>query len=208
MSLKYKVMVYGGALFLVLCFFYVICSNGKLINKINYYRGAYEEQKKITIASEQVTETVIKEQKKKIAELNGAIDSANAVIARLQQGQDDADETISDLNGRLALAKTDTDRVPILTAMVEGWRTKYNNAVLVIAEKDKIIFSLTEKYESQVRITTQYIVDWKNEKALNKTAEIELNLMGKRIGSLQRQVKARNIVDVLLVAGALYLALK
>lgn len=204
---KYKYVGIGVGVLFIFSLFYVVCDRTKLEHKISYLAGQIAEQKKITLAGETVSAKVIKEQLAKIDELNGAIDSANTVIVDLEKGQTKAGNTIVKLNDTLAQAKTDAEKVPILESLVKEWSNKFSLAQNQLAEKDKIIFSLTEKYESQVRISLQYTVDWKNEKALRELGEKRSSLQDKRIRSLERRLKLRNVVDVLIVVGAGYLVL-
>jgi chromosome segregation ATPase len=206
MKLKYRAIILGVGLFLVIAFFYAVCDRAKLVDEISQAKGKYEVYRQIAITNEAISAKVIKEQLDKIDGLNGAIDSANTVIATLQTHQEEANETIGNLNNKLALAKTDAEKVPILTALVEEWSVKFYLAQDQLKEKDKVIFSLTEKYNAQLQISETYKADWTAESSLRTLAETRLNLMDKRISSLQTKAKLRNVGDVLLVAGALYLA--
>ncbi|MDD5007267.1 MAG: hypothetical protein PHC68_02555 [Syntrophorhabdaceae bacterium] len=207
MKLKYKVLIGGSILFIVLASFYVCCDRAKLVNAINVEKGKYEAYRKITIANEEISAKYIKEQLAKIDELNGHIDSANTVIATLQAHQEQANGTIGSLNDKLAQAQTDAEKVPILTALVQEWIGKFNLAQATIAEKDKIIFSLTEKYQAQLQISERYKADWTAETSLRTLAETRLNLLDKRVVGLERKLKLRNAGDLILVAGAIAVAL-
>jgi len=207
MKLKYKVLIGGAILFIILASFYVCCDRAKLVDRINVEKGKYEAYRQITIANEEISAKYIKEQLAKIDELNGHIDSANTVIATLQAHQEQANGTIGSLNDKLAQAQTDAEKVPILTALVQEWIGKFNLAQATIAEKDKIIFSLTEKYQAQLQISERHKADWTAETSLRTLAETRLNLLDKRVVGLERKLKLRNAGDLILVAGAIAVAL-
>jgi hypothetical protein len=208
MKLQYKAIIAGGVLLIALGSFYVFHDRTKLVDEINTAKGKYEAYRQLTIASEAVSAKVIREQLGKIDELNGAIDSANGVIAGLEQGQTNAGNAIVKLKESLSQAKTDAEKVPILESLVAEWTIKFNLAQDTIAEKDKIIFSLTAKYQSQLVISERYKADWTDETSLRKMAETRLSLLDKRVGSLEKKLRLRNVGDVLLIAGAVFLAFK
>jgi hypothetical protein len=206
MKLKYKVLIGGAILFIILASFYVCCDRAKLVDRINVEKGKYEAYRQITIANEEISAKYIKEQLAKIDELSGHIDSANTVIATLQAHQEQANGTIGSLNDKLAQAQTDAEKVPILTALVQEWIGKFNLAQATIAEKDKIIFSLAEKYQVAISIGEEYKGLWGQEKSLRLKAETGWNLSDKRVSRLERKIRLRNAGDLILVAGAIVLA--
>jgi len=113
-----------------------------------------------------------------IAKANEIVGQQNTIIAERDKaighltntiGHRDAD--LVTLGGRLAQAKTDTDRVPILTAMVENWRAQYNTATLIIAEKDKVISAWAAKYDAQVTISESWKQKYEGELHLRTLAE-------------------------------------
>ena len=113
-----------------------------------------------------------------IAKANEIVGQQNTIIAERDKaighltntiGHRDAD--LVTLGGRLAQAKTDTDRVPILTAMVENWRAQYNTATLIIAEKDKVIAAWAAKFDAQVTISESWKAKYDAECRIRHLAE-------------------------------------
>ena len=90
---------------------------------------------------------------KEIGHLNGIISQAEVVVTDLEGDIADRDNLLSDLREQLdALPDEETvvilrKRVDILTETVEQWREKFVLAEAIIAEKDTMIFALSEKYE-------------------------------------------------------------
>jgi chromosome segregation ATPase len=192
---KYKWPIIIGVVSIVLLG-YVLWNPPSTKDKLNFWRGQYDELKRITTADEQIKLATIAELESKNSLLQSSIDSANTVIANLEGKQADKDTALLKLEQTLTQAKTDAERVPILTQMVEEWRGKFNLAQAQIAEKDKIIFSLTTQYQTALSIGAEYKGLWQSEKTLRLKAETGLNLADKRIASLNRQVKTWRVVAV------------
>ena len=141
---------------LALAFGIAVCDGLCLHNKASVAAGKYEE----ALTQERVNGKALTLQ---IAKANEIVGQQNTIIAERDKaighltntiGQRDAD--LVTLGGRLAQAKTDTDRVPILTAMVENWRAQYNTATLIIAEKDKVISAWAAKFAAQVTVSESW----------------------------------------------------
>jgi chromosome segregation ATPase len=127
---------------------------------------------------------------KKVAEKNANI----AVIdTKLKQKEKD-----------LAGAKTDAERVPILTDLVAGWTAKYNEAQGIIADKDKQISTWASKYNDLEKISQNYLTGWNDAEgrviALEKLkGKLETDLRVARIGSKVKSV-------IVLAAGGVIIA--
>ena len=185
-----------AGLLLVLSTFYVMCDRPTLNHKIDYWQGQYDAERKLAIAGEEIALKKIGELQSEIAMKDGAIDSANTVIATLQEAQDTANDQISSLNVSLSEATTDAERVPILVSLVDEWKGKFTLAQSTIAEKDRIIEATTVKYNLQVQISDGYKAGWGREKALRLNCEVGLGLKDKRINQLERQNKLKTILGV------------
>jgi hypothetical protein len=163
--------IYWVALGLALALTVAVCDGLRLRDKysvsIGNYQAALDTSKKdgaaLTLQIAEMT-AIVGQANKEIAEKNEAIGHMTNTI-----GQQDAALVTSE--GRLAQAKTDTDRVPILTAMVENWRAKYNTATLIIAEKDAIIADWAAKYVAQVTISESWKQKYNSELHLRTLAE-------------------------------------
>jgi hypothetical protein len=183
-------------LLIIIALSYVVCDRASLTNKIDYWKGQYDTERKINVAAEEISLRKIGELEDQIALKDSAIDSANTVIATLQDKQVIKDGQISSLNVSLSEATTDAERVPILVSLVDEWKGKFTLAQSTIAEKDKIIESATIKYNLQVQISDEYKAGWEREKALRLNCEAGLGLKDKRINQLERQNRAKNILGV------------
>ena len=72
-----------------------------------------------------------------------------------------------------------------LKAQVAAWKQKFTLAEAIIADKDKIIFSLNKKYEAQVDISVRWENLYNNEATLRELCEQRLKLADRRIAKLR-----------------------
>ncbi len=184
---------------------YVLWNPPSTKDALNYWRGEYNELRKITTADEQIKLATIAELEGKNSLLQGSIDSANTIIANLEGQQSDSDRDILNLEQSLAQAKTDAERVPILTALVDEWKGKFTLAQAQIAEKDKVIFSLTEQYHNEISVSANYKSLWEREHTLRLKCEEGIGLSDKRIATLNRTVKTTRLVAVAVVLAVVLL---
>jgi hypothetical protein len=104
----------------------------------------------------------------------------------------------------LAGAKTDAEKVPILTDLVAGWTAKYVKAQGIIADKDKQISTWASKYNDLEKISQNYLTGWNDAEgrviALEKLkGKLETDLRVARIGSKVKSV-------IVLAAGGVIIA--
>ena len=84
------------------------------------------------------------------------------------------------------VALTDNEaKIDNLTQQVDAWKEKFSLAESVIADKDAIIFSLNEKYESQVKISLNWETLYNNEVKLHALCSQRLKLADKKLRGLR-----------------------
>ena len=84
------------------------------------------------------------------------------------------------------VALTDNEaKIDNLTQQVDAWKEKFSLAESVIADKDAIIFSLNEKYESQVKISLNWETLYNNEGKLHALCSQRLKLADKKLRGLR-----------------------
>ena len=163
--------IYWIALGLALALTVAVCDGLRLRDKysisIGNYQAALDQSKKDGAA----LTLQIGEMQKAVGQANKEIAEKNKAIGRLTDTIGHRDADLVTLGGRLAQAKTDTEKVPILTAMVENWRAQYNTAALIIAEKDKVISAWAAKYDAQVTISESWKQKYEGELHLRTLAE-------------------------------------
>lgn len=192
-----------GALLVALAVGYVVCDKPRLTDRINYWRGQYEEQKKVAMADAQIKLATIAELEGQNALLQGSIDSANTIIA--QKEQENAQANVALANAHKGWAAFSAEAQAKLKELDDAWAAKFDILLKQDQEKDKINFSLTKQYQSALSIGEEYKGLWGQEKTLRLQAETGLNLQDKRIASLQKQVKLTRVVAVLAVVATLFL---
>jgi len=163
--------IYWIALGLALALTVAVCDGLRLRDKASVAAGKYEEALTQERVNGKALTLQIGEMQKAVGQRDKEIAEKNRAIGRLTDTIGHRGADLVTLGGRLAQAKTDTDRVPILTAMVENWRAQYNTATLIIAEKDKVISAWAAKYDAQVTISESWKQKYESEIHLRTLAE-------------------------------------
>ena len=179
-----KYIIAVGVILLVLLAFswYKSCQESP---KEAYWRGQYEIIK-TNVDKERV------ESLKVIESLEGTIADKDKDILRLTKEVDVSEASIKDKSTdieKLKVAysdlKNDTERVDNLTQQIVHLKGKFTISEQVIAAKDKIIFSLTEKYESQLIISNKYKGLYENECEISRVLTMRLDICTKRTKGLK-----------------------
>ena len=159
-------------------------------------------------ASDKSLRDAEKAHSKKIGELNGNIDSANTVIARLGESDKAKAKRIRDLEAVVVIPE-----LPIeAQELIQEWKDRFSLCQQTVGEKDKIIFSLTAKYEAESKLYLQaegLILQYKSQVSLLQQQGQSASTL---IRSLERKLrwnKSLKTGAVLALAGAVaYLVLK
>jgi hypothetical protein len=194
---KYKWFAIGGLL-VALAVGYVVCDKPRLTDRINYWRGQYEEQKKVAMADAQIKLATIAELEGQNALLQSSIDSANTIIAQKEQENAQANTDLA--NARKGWGAYTAEAQAKLKELDDAWATKFDILLNQDKEKDKIIFSLTKQYQAALSIGEEYKGLWNQEKSLRLKAETGLNLQDKRILVLGKQVRLTKVLSGTAVA--------
>ena len=92
------------------------------------------------------------EHEEKIAELDGAIDSYVTVIAKLEEEQVVKDDRIAELIKEDEQLEDYEPKYYNMKEQRDKWIAKFNLSEDKLSEKDKIIFSINEKYEAEKKL--------------------------------------------------------
>uniref|UniRef100_A0A6M3IJV3 Uncharacterized protein n=1 Tax=viral metagenome TaxID=1070528 RepID=A0A6M3IJV3_9ZZZZ len=154
------------------------------------------------------------------AELNGHIDSLNTKIAADEAEIEELSATDRDKARKINALEQDEARlrenyasdvwqaealIDSLTAQRDTWKERFTLAQQTIKKKDDIIFSLTEKYDTQVKITI-------DERALRLLAEDRIAKMEVAMSMCERKVKwagtktTVGLVALTVIGGYLFLS--
>ena len=154
----------------------LVIDRGNLKSSISYYIGKLDEQKKISDEKIKASEKVIQEKDELIAQLNGNIDSSNTQVENLVVNIANSGDKIRDLEKRLQGLKDKDEIIRNQSLQIEEWKVRFSLVQREVDEKDKIIFSLNEKYKASVVIReelTGQIKAWADKySALNDLAKV------------------------------------
>ena len=134
---------------------------------------------------------------KRDAEKDKVIAASKQTEADLRAKIGKKDAALNELDKDLAAAKTDAERVPILTSMVETWAAKYADLEGVVTEKGKQLAAWAGKYASAVTIGESWKAQYEAERRLRLSGET-LNKMLE--GKFRRAKLTSAVKDVALVA--------
>jgi len=96
----------------------------------------------------------------------------------------ESDDTVVRLESELVDAQDTGDTEAIianLTEQVDAWKQRFTLARDIITDKDKIIFNLNEKYDSQVKISIDFEKLYINEKDLRLKGKVLLGMATRKL---------------------------
>lgn len=131
-----------------------------------------------------------KAHEEKINELNGAIDSANTVIAKLEEKDVDKSKEIKELEDGYKNLEKDAEKIYNLQEQIDNWKIRFSIAQDKIAEKDKIIFSLQKKYNNELNLRL------KSEKLLISMRESQV-MRDELIAGLEKKLRSKQRASIL-----------
>ena len=167
--------------------------------KADELKGKYEEASRIAKVERLIKEATIKEQQ-------GIIEKQDLLIAKTNEKVEIKNNLISSLGNTVADLEdefgnlTDKDaKISNLTKQVEVWKQKFSISQSIISDKDAIIFSLTQKYESQVVISLEY-------KSMDEASRGLLDIRDKQVKELEKLNKRLRLTSGLKSGLAVVLA--
>ena len=125
---------------------------------------------------------------KAIQILETAIEQRDSIIAGLNLDIQKTEAGLAQAAGRIeeleAVEATLTDKDEIITnlrAQIAEWRERFTLAQSVIRDKDAIIFSMSEKYESQRKVSLEYKAQRDAAWVVIEKADIRFSVLEKRL---------------------------
>lgn len=158
--------------------------------KIGRLKGIIEERDIELSENSKAYEAGKKLHEEKIDELNANIDSANTVIAKLEEKDVDKSDKIKELEANYKTIETEAGKICNLEEQVEIWKARFSICQEKIVEKDKIIFSLQDKYNNEINLRLEC------EKLLNDLLEAQA-LKDELISELERKIRHRQRASIL-----------
>lgn len=175
-----SILVIGALLFFLVLYMQKSCAMER--ENANLYKQ-YQIAKKDIEASHKSYQILRERSATQIKELDTRISLADANIASLSLSLEGKDKKLGELEKGYANLLDKDEKIVNLEGQVTLWKQKFTIAQGIIAQKDKIIFSLTEKYEQQSKLT------YECEGLLSKETELRL-LAEKRIEVLHKSITA------------------
>ncbi|MBW2037164.1 MAG: hypothetical protein JRI41_06765 [Deltaproteobacteria bacterium] len=187
--------------------FFAIQRSCTLHSKYSELKGQYEALAKEHETYKRVTEEEAAHLRKRIEDQDKIIVAANKEIAKKHERIARLDEELAGLEEKADKTQNLAKKVTLLERQINIWKQKFSLAQGVIADKDKIIFSLTEKYQTQVRITQHYKTLYEREAQLRELLEKRVKIADSKIKGLNFKLGLSNAawaviagVAVLIVA--------
>jgi hypothetical protein len=198
---KYKWPIIAVAVFIVGAV-YVLWNPPSTKDALEYWRGSYSELKRITATDEFIKLKVITDLREQNSLLQGSIDSANTIIAHLEEGKANAEAALK--KAREGWDSLSAEAQAKLHELDKAWIAKFD---ILQGQYDALKganFDLQTQYQTELKISANYRSLFESEKSLRLKCEDGISLSDKRIASLSKQVKLwKGIAVVAVVATAL-----
>ena len=192
---------------IILALMYDSCGSD---SKAEYYKGKYEAESELRLAENDI-------HAKNIAELGVIIEVREMEIHQLERRNEDIEEEKAEVSRKLSELQSqepiqpELEEEPLVISLRQQVRLLtfvLDGAEKELANKDEIIFSLTEKYNAQVEISDGYKSMYENEQALHRLAIDRLKIVDKKIASLRFTGNVKNTLVVVAGGAIAYLLLK
>jgi len=137
------------------------------------------------------------------------IDEAGRTIIDAEGKIRDKDERILNLEEAFTqLGENKDAKIINLQAQLSIWKEKFTLAQAIIADKDKIIFSLTAKYDAQVQITAEWEASCYRQVELHQIALDRISVMEKEWRGIQFGSKLKTYLIAAAAAAFIYSLVK
>ena len=164
----------------------------KMSDKYTRLQGKYDLLIEQKTAEQATLDQTIQEKTTEIAVLSGEVESLQETIIRRNVKQVALGKTISALESKAV-------SIPVLQEQVSVWKVRFSLAEQTIADQERIIFSLTGKYDAQVQISTA----WEQKYKLEHTAWEACEDLNSQLRRDYLKVKALNKVGKFVTWGVI-----
>ncbi len=202
---KYKWPIIAG-IAIVVGAIYVFWNPPSTKDAYEYWKGSYAELKRVTATDEFIKLATISKLEQDITLLQGSIDSANTIIANLEEGKADAEAVLS--KARQGWDALSAEAQAKLHELDAAWAKKFDILKGQYDEQAKVVFSLTKQYQAALSIGDSYKLLWEGEKNLRLKCEQGIHLADKRIASLSRTVKLTRYAALAAIVATVFLLKK
>lgn len=155
------------------------------------------------------SKATIEANKADIAARDAVIDEAGRTIIDAEGKIRDKDKRILNLEEAFTqLGENKDAKIINLQAQLSIWKEKFTLAEAIIAGKDKIIFSLTAKYDAQVKISTEWEASYYRQVELHQIALDRISVMEKEWKGIQFGSKLKTYLIAAAGAAIVYSLVK
>jgi len=170
--------VFGVVAILAVIFLMRSCN---LYDEVSVLKGKHEALQTAYADLDLKSKATIEAHKADIAARDEVIDEAGRTIIDAEGKIRDKDERILNLEEAFTqLGENKDAKIINLQAQVSTWKEKFTLAQEIIAKKDTIIFSLTAKYDAQVKISTEWEASYYRQVELHQIALDRISVMEKK----------------------------
>jgi len=198
--------VFGVVAILAVVFLMRSCN---LYDEVSVLKGKHEALQIIYADLDLKSKATIEANKADIAARDEVIDEAGRTIIDAEGKIRDKDERILNLEEAFTqLGENKDAKIINLQAQVSIWKEKFTLAQAIIADKDKIIFNLTAKYDAQVKISAEWEVSYYRQVELHSVALERIKVMEKEWKGIQFGSKLKTYVIAAAGAAIVYSLVK
>ena len=170
--------VFGVVAILAVVFLMRSCN---LYDEVSVLKGKHEALRIAYADMDLKSKATIEAHKADIAARDEVIDEAGRTIIDAEGKIEDKDKKILRLEEAFTqLGENKDAKIINLQAQVSIWKEKFTLAQEIIAKKDTIIFSLTAKYDAQVKISTEWEASYYRQVELHQIALDRISVMEKK----------------------------
>ena len=175
--------VFGVVAILAVVFLMRSCN---LYDEVSVLKGKHEALQIAYADMDLKSKATIEASKADIAARDGVIEEAGRTIIDAEGKIEDKDKKILRLEEAFTqLGENKDAKIINLQAQVSIWKEKFTLAQAIIADKDKIIFNLTAKYDAQVKISAEWEVSYYRQVELHQIALDRISVMEKEWKGIQ-----------------------
>ena len=179
-------------------------------SEVAFYKGKYEAEMELRSAENNINLVEIERLNNIIVVKDNEIESLIETRVGRERERRELLAQVERLQAREPV-QPELESEPLvinLRAQVRQLTLTVDTQEQIIHGNDKIIFSMTQKYQAQLKISDHYKGMYENEKELHRLAILRLKISDKRIKSLRLTGNVKNALVVIAGGTIAYLFLK
>ncbi len=180
-----------------------------LYDKVSELKGEHEALQIAYADLDMKSREMIAAYQQDIAAKDKAIAEANHTVGIIKDKLKTKDAAIADLEAEYVnLGENKDAKISNLQAQIAVWKDKFTLAEGIIAEKDAIIFDLTAKYETQVKITLEWKASYDRQTELHSVCLERITAMEKEWRGVKFASRVKTYVIAAVGAALVYSLVK